>query len=366
MDDVRLLAALVHRGHLDRSQAEALFPALQRGEELDALLMEHAGWSEETVARMRRTRGGEIPEIPGYDMLDPAGTGGTSDVFRARERKTRRVLALKVLKPAAAAHPPTRKAFVAEARMLERLRHPGLVRGFGVARSGRTYFARMEYVDGRTLLELLDGGRAFTEPEALGLVVEVARVLEYLEGEQIVHRDIKPGNIMLTGENVVKLIDLGFAAETAESAEPAAGAEGQADDTTVGTVAYLSPEQARGGNLADCRSDIYSLGVSLFHIAIGRLPFESSDNRELMRMQVMEHLSSPELKGRGFSPHLHYFIEKMMAKEAGHRYQSWAQLIEDVQAQLVGRQSLDFEADVRAGRQPGRGRPRYGRGRRGR
>ena len=218
----------------------------------------------------------------------------------------------------------------------------------------------------RTLIDRGDLGKLLSEPEALGLVVEVARVLEYLEGEQIVHRDIKPGNIMLTGENVVKLIDLGFAAETAESAEPAAGAEGQADDTTVGTVAYLSPEQARGGNLADCRSDIYSLGVSLFHIAIGRLPFESSDNRELMRMQVMEHLSSPELKGRGFSPHLHYFIEKMMAKEAGHRYQSWAQLIEDVQAQLVGRQSLDFEADVRAGRQPGRGRPRYGRGRRGR
>ena len=91
------------------------------------------------------------------------------------------------------------------------------------------------------------------------------------------------------------------------------------------------------------RSDIYSLGVTLFHLVVGRLPFESSNDSEVLRMQVMQSLSSPELKGRGFSPHLHYFIEKMMAKEAELRYQSWKELIDDIRAQLEGRDKLEYE-----------------------
>ncbi len=350
MDDVRFLAMLVHRGHLDRTQAEALVPALRSGGALDDLLAE-AGWSGEKIARLRRTQAGLMPEIPGYEILEHAGSGGTSDVFRARDKRKNLIVALKVLKPQCAAVDSVRLAFVAEARLLERLDHPNLVMGLGVAKSGATYFTRMEFVEGRTLLELLDEGRRFEEHEALSIVLAVAEVLQYLEREHVVHRDVKPGNIMLANDGAVKLIDLGFAAE--RGAQRAASAT----DSTVGTVAYLSPEQARGAALADTRSDIYSLGVSLFHVVVGRLPFESSDDEELMRMQVMEHLSSPELKSRGMSPHLHYFIEKMMAKEAGHRYQTMAQLIDDVRAQVEGRASLDFEADLRERRRP-RGRRR--------
>jgi serine/threonine-protein kinase len=87
---------------------------------------------------------------------------------------------------------------------------------------------------------------------------------------------------------------------------------------------------------------VYSLGVTLFHIAVGRLPFESSSDADVLRMQVQQALSAPELKGRGFSPHLSYFIEKMMAKEADVRYQSWSELLQDVREQLQGREKLDF------------------------
>jgi len=336
---MEFLAILVHRGIILKDVAESVFPQLKEGGDLDALLEHHAGLAPEVISRLRRTRGGEIPEIPGYAILGKAGQGGTADVFRAREKKTARVLALKVLNRDSVRHAPTRKAFVAEARLLERLRHPGLVKGYGVAKSGTTYFSRLEYIEGRTLLELLEDGQEFDEKAALRVVLEMAEVLQYLATEEVVHRDVKPGNIMLGSDGRMKLIDLGFAATGEAEASP--------EDSTVGTVAYLSPEQARGG-AADVRSDIYSLGVTLFHLVVGRLPFESSDDREVLRMQVMEALSSPELKSRGLSHHMHYFIEKMMAKDVEARYQSWEELIEDIRAQVEGREALDFEAEVRA------------------
>jgi len=339
-EDTEFLALLVHRGVVLKEVAEALFPALQEGGSLDELLEHHTGLAPEVIAKLRRTRGGETPEIPGYQILGKAGTGGTADVFRAREKKTARVFALKVLNRDSTRHTPTRKAFIEEARLLQRLRHPGLVAGHGVAKSGTTFFSRLEFIEGRTLLELLDDGHQFDETAALRVVLEVAEVLAYLASEGVIHRDVKPGNIMLAQDGRMKLIDLGFAGRPDE--RPAA------EDSAVGTAEYLSPEQALGGAAADMRSDIYSLGVTLFHLVVGRLPFESSDDREVLRMQVMESLSSPELKSRGLSHHLHYFIEKMMAKDLEARYQSWPELIDDVRGQIEGRASLDYESEVRA------------------
>ena len=335
MQDVEFLALLVHRGFLTAEEAQALAPGAEGGGSLDDRLIDELGWDPAEVARLRRTRCGEVPEIPGYDLQETLGVGGTATVFAAREKKTNRRLALKVLKPEAVRHDPTRKAFVAEARLLERLDHPGLVGCQGVARSGTTYFSRLDLIEGSTLLEELDGGRDFEEHEALELTLQTAEVLAYLEENDVVHRDVKPGNIMLTDEGRVVLIDLGFAAPD--------GSTGEDADSTVGTVAYLSPEQARGGAAADSRSDIYSLGLSLFHIVVGRLPFEGSDDRDVLRAQVMDSLSSPELKSRGISPHLQYFIEKMVAKDADHRYQGWSELIDDVRAQLAGRDDLDLD-----------------------
>ena len=110
----------------------------------------------------------------------------------------------------------------------------------------------------------------------------------------------------------------------------------------AGTKEFLAPEQARGGASADERSDIYSLGVTLYQLVIGKLPFEGVDDQDMLRKQIMERLSSPELKGRGFTPHLHYFIEKMMAKEIEVRYQGFDRLIDDVKEQLAGYEDLDY------------------------
>jgi serine/threonine protein kinase len=335
MSDTEFLALLVHRGSLARADAERLLPELSRGAALDGLLVERLGWSRDQVSRLRRTRAGEVPEIPGYEIRGSLGRGGTAEVFRALEKETGRMLALKVLGPAGTRDDATRRAFIEEARMLERLEHPGLVKGYGIARSGSTYFSRLECIEGRTLLEWLDDGQLFEESVALRIVLEVAEVLDYLASRAVIHRDVKPGNLMLDEDGRIKLIDLGFAA--------VAGTQGAAD-SAVGTKEYLPPEQALGGATADMRSDIYSLGVTLFQLVVGRLPFEGSTDEEILRKHVTEAFSSPELKSRGFSPHLHYFVQKMMAKETTVRYQSWSELVQDVEAQLAGRASLDFAA----------------------
>jgi len=338
-EDFQFLALLVHRGYVHRKRAEKLLPQLKAGEPLDPMLMDVFGWSEDKVRRLRATRAGEEPRIPGIEFLGRLGVGGTADVFRVRETKTGRNLALKILNQRCTQDPEQLKAFISEARMLERLDHPALVKGFGVAKSGETYFARLELVEGQTLLELLDEGQSFEEQVALRIILDVAEVLDYMAKHDLVHRDVKPGNIMLTLNGGIKLIDLGFCVEKDERS---------AEDSAVGTVQYLSPEQAQGGACADFRSDIYSLGVTLFQLVVGRLPFEGSDDREVLRMQVMETLSSPELKSRGLSPHLHYFIEKMMAKDADVRYQSWDELIQDVGGQVAGRESLDYSRDMKS------------------
>lgn len=353
-EEVRYLAKLVHREHLDRAQAEPLLAALKEGADLDDLLATDVGWDEETIARMRRTDAGERPEIPGHEIQGRLGVGGTADVFRAREIKTGRTVALKILQQSYASNPSEVKAFVEEARLLERLDHPGLVKGYGPAKANGTLLSRMEVVDGRTLQEYLDDGHLFDEDAAFRIILEVAEVLRYMAGEGLVHRDVKPGNIMLSDSGRVKVIDLGFCA-TADSCD--------GEGVARGTVQYLSPEQAEGGAQADPRSDIYALGVTLYQLAIGSLPFDGDEDEDVLRKHVMERLSSPELKGRGSSPYLHFFIEKMMSKDAELRYQSWEELEADVREQVEGRDSLDYMRAARESSATARGRGRaFGRG----
>jgi len=283
-----------------------------------------------------RTDGEEVPELPGFRYLRKLGEGATANVYEIR-KDDQPPVAVKILHEHVAADEDQVRAFLAEAKLLQRLEHENVVRGYKSGRLGGRYLSIMEAVIGRTVQEAIAGGGAYTEDEALFAVLQVARALEYVREQGVVHRDIKPGNLMVTPDNRVKVIDLGFAL---------AGGGAGPDGTTSGTAAYLSPEQARGESDLDVRSDIYALGATLYQLVLGELPF-AGDDEALVQQAVLAGLSAEATKGGRISAHMHYFIEKMMAKDRDVRYQSPQELMADIERQIEGKKSLDY-ADTSA------------------
>ena len=343
--DELYLAKLVTRGHVDESAARALLEAVRGGAPLDELLCSRCGMDAAHAARLRRTDAFSRPEIPGYEFGERLGVGGTAEVWAAREAKSGRDVALKILDARLCRRKGPLEAFVREAKLMAAVRHAGIAQGHGVLRVGPIYFAVQERVRGRTLLERLDAEGPLAEDEALAVMLKVAAALEHLAvAHRLVHRDVKPGNIMQRADGSVVLIDLGFAIPVGS------------DAAAAGTKEYIPPELLSGGAV-DERSDMYSLGATLFHLVVGRLPFEGKDGDEALAKALVEALRSPELKSRRFSPHLQFIVEKLLSKDPLLRYASWAELQQDVGELLAGRGAYD---DV------GRRAPDRGHGGRGR
>jgi serine/threonine protein kinase len=328
---------VMSRGLVTEEQSAALASAAKK---LTSATKTERVSSQTTTTR--RVLGNANPKepVPGYQIVAKLGTGGTSTVFLAQEsRPPGRKVALKILHPSKAADPRALKRFQTESELLVSLSHPNLVKGYAHGQHGPLVYLAMEYLEGETALDVLDREGGFTETRAVEIALQTAEVLAYLQGRGFVHCDIKPGNIMLLKDGMSKLLDLGFAKPI--------GKGGAASETTSGTVQYMSPEQAKGQSDLDARADIYSLGASLYHMVMGQVPFSGGDSLEVMAKQVMEALNSTEIKNRRFSKHLHYFIERMMTKDKALRYQTPAELIEDIQSQMEGFSSLQYKPDER-------------------
>ncbi len=248
-----------------------------------------------------------------YEILAELGAGGMGRVYRAKDLTLERTVALKMLAPQFGTDAGFVQRFLKEARAAARLNHPNIVQIYDFGQDGDTYYLAMEYVDGHSLGEYLRRGH-FSERDAILVIRHACRALAVAHAEGLVHRDIKPDNLMLTSRGEVKLVDLGIAKRVDE--DQSLTQTGQA----VGTPHYISPEQIRGSRDIDPRADVYSLGATLYHLVTGHTPFRGTSGALVMSLHLSQPLADPRTYVAGLSEGICRVIRKMMAKDREERY----------------------------------------------
>lgn len=266
-------------------------------------------------------------EIPGYQILGKLGAGAMAVVYKARQISLDRTVAIKVLPRKFSENPDYVGRFYKEGRAAAQLNHNNIVQAIDVGEAaGRHYFV-MEYVEGKTIYDDLADGKVFSETEALDIIIQVAEALEHAHERGLIHRDVKPKNIMINTAGVVKLADMGLARQTSdiEAAQSEAG-------KAYGTPYYIAPEQIRGRVDLDGRVDIYALGATLYHMVTGRVPFEAPSPAEVMKRHLKEDLVPPDHINTSLSTGISEVIEVMMAKNREDRYKNVKELLIDLRA----------------------------------
>ena len=254
----------------------------------------------------------------GYEILEELGSGGMGKVYRARNVTLERIVALKMLAPVFSSDQAFVQRFLKEARSAARLNHPNIVQIYDFGNVDGVYYLAMEYVNGESLRGYVKRG-ALNERDAVAVVREALRALGVAHAEGIVHRDIKPDNIMLTNKGELKLVDLGIAKRLDEDQDLTQ--TGQA----VGTPQYISPEQVKGMRV-DARADIYSLGATFYHLLTGRPPYKGTSAAVVMSMHLTEPLPDPRTFEPSLSEGVCRILRKMLAKERDERYADVAAL----------------------------------------
>jgi serine/threonine-protein kinase len=279
-------------------------------------------------------------EIPGYQILDKLGKGSMGIVYKARQASVDRIVAVKVLLEALAKNREFVKRFDREAKIAAKLSHNNIVNAIDAGEVNGQYYFVMEYVEGETIKDMIEKGRIFDEKMALKIIIAVAEALKHAQVRGLIHRDIKPENVILTKDGNVKLADLGLARLTAD--EKWAMAEA---GMAIGTPYYISPEQVRGQVDVDIRSDIYSLGATLYHMVTGVPPYDGDTPNEVMKKHVDKNspLVPPDHLNTRLSSGLGEVVETMMAKNRENRYRNPDDLLLDLKCLLQGERPMIAE-----------------------
>ena len=279
--------------------------------------------------------------IPGYKILGKLGMGAMAIVYKARQISLNRMVAIKVLPKRFSENPEYVERFYKEGQAAAKLNHTNIVQAYDVGEAGGYYYFVMEYVEGKSLYDDLSAGKVYSEKEAIDIVIQVAHALAHAHARGLIHRDVKPKNIMINQNDKVKLADMGLARETAdiEAAESEAG-------KAYGTPYYIAPEQIRGEIDIDGRADIYGLGATFYHMVTGRVPFMADDPSDVMRKHLKEPLIPPDHINTLLTAGISEVIEIMMAKKKRNRYTNVEELLVDLEA-------------LRSGQPPVRARERF-------
>ncbi|MBP3815235.1 MAG: Stk1 family PASTA domain-containing Ser/Thr kinase [Firmicutes bacterium] len=258
-----------------------------------------------------------------YELVDKIGEGGMAVVYRAKDRLLNRYVAIKVLRPEYTRDEQFLESFKRESQAAAGLQHPNIVSVYDVGKTGNINYIVMELVDGRPLSEIIEEQAPLEYTEVIEISKQIASALSEAHKHQIIHRDVKPHNILVTKDGVAKLTDFGIAKAVSNSSVMT--------DTSkiIGSVHYFSPEQARG-SYVDERSDIYSLGIVMYEMLTGRVPFDGDNPVEVALKHINEEIIPPSKLVKGIPPNLEKMVMKATDKFQTNRYKSADEMLEDI------------------------------------
>ena len=262
-------------------------------------------------------------QIDSYRIEAPVARSGMASIFRAIDVRDNRVVALKIPHPDMEADPILFDRFNREAAIGEKLDHPAVMRVFGGEKRSRIYMV-MEWCEGRLLRQILSEGR-MSQDRAIGITIKVLNALEYIHENGVVHRDLKPENIMVDANDNIKLIDFGIAGDTAAKRLTYANFT-----ATLGTADYISPEQVKGKR-GDSRSDIYAMGVILYEMLTGRIPFTGSSPLEVMNDRLLNYPMPPSVAAPSISPQLQEVLYRALERDPQNRSAHAREFAHDLQ-----------------------------------
>jgi serine/threonine-protein kinase len=259
-----------------------------------------------------------------YEIIELVGQGGMAMVYKAKDIRLNRFVAIKVLKSEFMENEQFLKKFMREAQSDAKLTHPNIVSVFDVGSEDGIYFIVMEFIDGKTLKSYIKSKKKLSAQETAELVLPIANALAHAHANNIIHRDIKPHNILLTSSKTPKVADFGIARAVNSSTVTAT-------DEALGSVHYISPEQARGGFL-DARSDLYSLGILMYEMLTGELPYDADTPVAVALKHVQNKVPDPSFLNTGIPPNMSQIVLNLTRRKADDRYQNANELISDLRA----------------------------------
>jgi len=291
-----------------------------------------------------------VRKVAGYELLTRLGEGGSGTVFKSRQPGLDRIVALKLLSPELAGNQEYIARFRNEARAAARIDHPNVVQVLAAGYDGGlgVPYIVYEFVDGMTLTDMLEERGRLPEREALAVIRAMSEALDCLAAAGLVHRDVKPDNILVSRDGVPKLADLGLAKEESWEQITMTG-------IVMGTPDYMAPEQATGERSLDLATDIYALGLTLYVMLTGRLPYDGETPVEILTAHIQEDCPDPRIVAPGISAEAVRLLQEMTQRKQTRRYQSAAAVIRDVDLIVSGKPIRGAKA--RASSRIGRARP---------